>query len=392
MTGDRAALRASFPWADQMAACPQDSLYHAEGNVWTHTMMVMDGAEKRSHNLEGEPLGIMRLATLFHDSAKHDVTSIEWCDKENRERVKQPGHAAKGADRAWRALIDAGFPVSDAREVVGICQWHQRPSHIPEQPNQQGRVARFVAEGGRWDRLLAFCESDQEGRISPNVEEGLISLGILRIDIEDLSSNLGFDLMSGDSPDSPEWRVRLGLSFDADPFYAPEHKERPVLTVMSGLPGSGKSTIARGMGERGAVIVSLDQIRKEFKDYKRNQEFEGRCYQEAASRLKQALASGKSVVWDACCVDQRARGKVLAIGRAYGALTTVISNDDPANEAFERNSKRENPVPNHIMEAMANKREMVLSTEAHSVISVRSGVMTDVSRRLASDAQPSPTP
>lgn len=392
MTGDRAALRASFPWADQMAACPQDSLYHAEGDVWTHTMMVMDGAESRAPALPGSPLGTMRLAALFHDSAKHDVTTIEWCDKENRERVKQPGHAAKGGDRAWRALIDAGHPVADAREVVGLCLWHQRPTHIPEQPNQQGRVARFVAEGGRWDRLLALCESDQSGRISPNVEEGLISLGLLRLDIEALSSNLGYDLMAGEGPDSAEWRVRMGESFNADPFYAPDDQERPVLTVMSGLPGSGKSTLARSLAEEGAVIVSLDQIRSEFRRYKRNQEFEGKCYQEAVGRLRKALAAGQSVIWDACCLDQRTRSKPLGIARAYGAATRVVSIDDPADAAFARNAAREEAVPAAVMAAMADKREMTLATEAHSVISVRDGVMSSVSRRPAADSGTAPAP
>lgn len=391
LDGDREGMRSLFPWADLMASCPQDSLYHAEGDVWTHTMMVMDGAERRGSGLPDDAMGVMRLSALFHDSAKHDVTSIEWCPKENRERVKQPGHAAKGGDRAWRALIDAGFPVRAAREVVGLCQWHQRPSHIPEQSNQQGRIARFVAEGGRWDRLLALCEADQEGRISPNVEDGLISLGVLRLDIEALSDNIGHDLLSGEAPDSAEWRVRMGLSFDADPFYSPPQRDLPLLTVMSGLPGSGKSTIARSLAEDGAEMISLDSIRREMRGYKRNQEFEGRCYQEAASRLKRALAAGRSVVWDACCLDQRTRSKVLSVGRAYGALTRVMSIDVPAADAFARNSERDEPVPQSIMMMMAEKREMTLATEAHSVISVINGDMTDVSLRSRDDGD-EPTP
>jgi len=29
------------PWVRSMAVCPQDALWHAEGDVWTHTRMVV---------------------------------------------------------------------------------------------------------------------------------------------------------------------------------------------------------------------------------------------------------------------------------------------------------------------------------------------------------------
>ena len=41
-SGDRVRMVDEFPWARQMIDCPQDVLYHAEGDVWTHTQMVVD--------------------------------------------------------------------------------------------------------------------------------------------------------------------------------------------------------------------------------------------------------------------------------------------------------------------------------------------------------------
>lgn len=387
LTGDRDAMRSTFPWADAMAVCPQDALYHAEGEVWIHTMMVLSGVEARIPALADDPNDVMRLAALFHDSAKPETTKIEFCETEQRERVKQPNHAKKGADKAWQWLVDAGMSVPLAREVSSLVLWHQRPSHIHEQKNQATRIARFVAEGGRWDRLFALCQSDQNGRISPNVADGLLALEMLELDVLALSDNLGYDLMRGEAPDSGEWRYRIGEDWKADPFYAPEDASGKRLTVMSGLPGSGKSTwVKENAGD--ALVVSLDAIRAEFKRYKRNQEFEGRCFQEATARLRQGLAAGRDVIWDACGLDARSRAKPLRIGRDYGALLRVVSVDEPFEVCAARNADREYPVPNDVMAEMAAGREMVLATEGHEVWSVRDGLRLDVSRRpeLAEDA------
>ena len=31
----------AFEWTNSMKTCPQDSIYHTEGDVWTHTCMVV---------------------------------------------------------------------------------------------------------------------------------------------------------------------------------------------------------------------------------------------------------------------------------------------------------------------------------------------------------------
>ena len=60
------------PWAQAMADCQQDEEWHAEGDVWTHTVMVCNELCR----LEGwESLGserqlILIFTALFHDAAK----------------------------------------------------------------------------------------------------------------------------------------------------------------------------------------------------------------------------------------------------------------------------------------------------------------------------------
>ena len=34
------------PWAKAMAVCQQDAEWHAEGDVWTHTLMMLEGLRR----------------------------------------------------------------------------------------------------------------------------------------------------------------------------------------------------------------------------------------------------------------------------------------------------------------------------------------------------------
>lgn len=61
------------------------------------------------------------------------------------------------------------------------------------------------------------------------------------------------------------------------------------LYMMIGLPASGKSTIAKEISEsEGAVIVSSDEIRKEFGDVN-DQSQNVKVFKEAERRLKQNI-------------------------------------------------------------------------------------------------------
>ncbi|HET8560760.1 MAG TPA: AAA family ATPase [Marmoricola sp.] len=103
---------------------------------------------------------------------------------------------------------------------------------------------------------------------------------------------------------------------------------RVTLTVVGGLPGTGKTTLARALGDRlGAVVLSSDRIRKELAsiDPQRSAAApwgEGiyssghtrRAYAELLRQARQLLGLGESVVLDASwsSAEQRAAARGLA--------------------------------------------------------------------------------
>ena len=73
-----------------------------------------------------------------------------------------------------------------------------------------------------------------------------------------------------------------------------------MLILIAGLPGTGKTTIAKAFAKKqGALHFNSDQIRRElglWGSYR--PEDKARVYKELFSRTKDALASGKTVVVD----------------------------------------------------------------------------------------------
>jgi len=88
----------------------------------------------------------------------------------------------------------------------------------------------------------------------------------------------------------------------------------PTLTVLCGLPGSGKSTYAATLG---ATVLSADAIRERG-------ESAGVVFGWLYIRARRLLAAGRDVVADTCALDVADRAALLALGRAAGARVELV--------------------------------------------------------------------
>ena len=183
LVGDADALRSSFPLAEAMAASAQDPVFHAEGDVWTHTCRVIDLA-RRDETARGRISGLAGVTTvmagLLHDVAKPATMIREFDPDLGRERVRNPGHAARGATMAWRLTAEIPMGLELRYRVSQIVAWHHRPGHLHALDPDEARlrVLRFAATGISWRDLTDFCRHDNMGRDCPDHEEGMIALGL----------------------------------------------------------------------------------------------------------------------------------------------------------------------------------------------------------------------
>jgi predicted kinase len=133
---------------------------------------------------------------------------------------------------------------------------------------------------------------------------------------------------------SRESRLR-SLTGSWQPHVASPDPAGPRLVILSGLPASGKSTHAASLD---CEIISLDELRRELPGHAR--QLTGRVRQEAALRIRRALAAGSSCCLDATGLTRQARSPWLRLGREYGALLEIHCIEAPASELLARNAQR----------------------------------------------------
>lgn len=81
--------------------------------------------------------------------------------------------------------------------------------------------------------------------------------------------------------------------------------------MMVGVAGSGKTTFAKKLEKRGAIVVSSDAIRKEFWNDESNQQKPHKIFEECHRRISYLLKEGYWVVFDATNLSARRREEFL---------------------------------------------------------------------------------
>jgi tRNA nucleotidyltransferase (CCA-adding enzyme) len=143
--------------------CPQDAEWHPEGDVWTHTLMVIDEARRRNGDLGRAPLAIIMLGAVCHDLGKPATTALL------DGRIKSPGHEAAGVAPATAILNRLNIQTLDGVEVraqvLGLVAEHLRPSaFFKARDTVRDGAFRRLAQRVDLELLTRFARADCHGR------------------------------------------------------------------------------------------------------------------------------------------------------------------------------------------------------------------------------------
>jgi predicted kinase len=129
-------------------------------------------------------------------------------------------------------------------------------------------------------------------------------------------------------------------------------KRLAIITI--GIPGSGKTTAVAPLVEKyGLTRISRDEIRQEWFGNPILQEDKEGVILEAERRAKAALAEGHSVIKDSTFTERSKRIEAISSLREGGADRIIgIVFNTPLETAEERNSPREFPVDDRVIEIM----------------------------------------
>ena len=131
---------------------------------------------------------------------------------------------------------------------------------------------------------------------------------------------------------------------------------KPILAVMVGISGSGKSTYANGLKTSlKAELVETDAIRIELTGNAEDQSQNGRVFAVAKKRVNDYLSQGNNTIIDATSLSLRDRKDWIDIGKANNAEIRAYFVDTPINACKSQNNKRTRKVPEWVIDKQASK-------------------------------------
>ena len=222
------------PWARAMASCAQDAGWHAEGDVWTHTRMVVAELERLTEwaSLGPDDRARLTFAALFHDAGKPATTRPD----PETGRTHAPKHAIVGMEIARRVLRDLGCDLLVREEIANLVRYHGRPAHLLEKADPAHELISLSwLLSNRLLYLLALA--DTRGRETADTARPEETLGLWRLVAEE---NGCFDRPFAFANDHARFLFYAGRLSGL--HYVPREEYRCTVTLMSGLPGSGKDT------------------------------------------------------------------------------------------------------------------------------------------------------
>ena len=160
---DLGAVEKLWPELAALAGCPQEPEWHPEGDVWVHTLQVIDRARGRVDDLPRPQAIAIMLGAVCHDLGKPATTAFV------DGRIRSMDHEDQGVaptlaflDRLNVHSID-GYDVR--RQVVGMTAQHLKPGSWFKVRDQVGDGAfRRLAHKVDLELLARVAKSDCEGR------------------------------------------------------------------------------------------------------------------------------------------------------------------------------------------------------------------------------------
>jgi len=350
------ALLERLAWLRPMLDCPQDARWHPEGDVWTHTTMVVQAMldDPAWRALDDGPRTELYAAALLHDLGKPGTTKTE-----DDGTISSIGHSRLGARLARRQLWNLGVDPAARERICALIQLHAVPYWAMQRTTiERDIMAMSLRIPPALLHLLARC--DARGKGTDDTERQLARIGLFA----ELADELG--CLHGPFPfPSDHARVAWFRTPGRNPRYEPHFEPRCTVTVTCGLPATGKSHWVREhCGE--LPVISLDALREELElDHRGPQ---GALVQQARKRARALLRAKRDFVWDATNLVRARREALIGLLLDYDARVRVVHVEAPEPLLRARNAARPDPVPDTVLARMIDRWQPPYAREAHEIL------------------------
>jgi predicted kinase len=345
------------PWARAMAECQQDAEWHSEGDVWTHTKMVCRQLPQLDEwpSLNRSEQTVLLFTALFHDSGKPLTSRLD----PETGRIQSPKHAIKGEHLARGVLRDLECDLRTRESIAQLVRYHGRPAFLLDKPSPNHEVISLS-----WlisNRLLyQFALADTRGRQTEAMTRPEENLHYWKLTADE---NSCFDQPYPFRNAQARFLFYRQATLDLN--YVPYEEYRCTVTVMSGLPGSGKDTWL-SQNRCDLPIVSLDDIRGEL-DVAAT-ENQGQVIQFARDRCRELLRAARPFAFNATNLLRQTRKRWIDLFADYCARIEIVYVEPSFETILAQNKRREHPVPERVIRELADKVEPPTWTECHNLV------------------------
>ena len=305
--------------------------YHGEGSIWAHTSMVVNVA-----NLMKYP-DVVVASALLHDLGKPYVREVN----HDTERVYFKNHEGVSFWKAISVVKQLTDNVEKQKTILKLIALHS----VIFENHRDGKFSKDFYK--KFSKDQDFLELLKMQVISDSMGRFCKDLGDLREKFTQI-----FD-------------QEFYMNLNAEDFNARRKKHDNTLTVLIGVPRSGKSTwIAQNVTDE--VVISRDSTLVEYAQKKYNT----RTYSEAfkslseddqkavdtiiSTQFKNAVKAGKDIVIDMTNMSKKSRRKWVS---QYGGNTKAIVFATDMDEISRRNEHARKTIgkfiPQYVIDNMA---------------------------------------
>lgn len=150
-----------FHMLKQLINTAQSLQHHPEGNVWNHTMLVIDKAAQHKHKTK-DPSAFM-WAALLHDIGKPAATNFR------KGKITAYNHDKKGALLAREFLSFSQMPAATIQHICTLIYYHMQILFIAKDLPFADKKNMELETDVKEIALLGLC--DRTGRIGVNEEK-----------------------------------------------------------------------------------------------------------------------------------------------------------------------------------------------------------------------------
>ncbi|MBC7920478.1 MAG: AAA family ATPase [Ferruginibacter sp.] len=343
---------------ERMRATPQDPVHHREGDVYTHTEMVLHAL------LDLEEFGKLSdfdQQVLVHVAILHDVAKPDTLTVDDQGRIANPKHAGVGANVARKILDTNNHSFRFIAAVYYTILFHGYPFWILEKANPRRSVIQTSLLTNN-HLLYVFAKADLRGRVCDDAEEMRYKLDLFR----------EWCLENGcyDRPKVFKSAYDRFHYFNVDDSYPDTelyHQYAFEIYMLSGLPASGKDHYVHAHVDSATPVISLDDIREELDiDPTGNQ---GRVVQLAKERSKEFCRKKQSFVWNATNISRNMRSTLIATWLPYHPKIHIVFVFKNINQTLRDNAgrEREDKISNQKIMALFEKVQFPSILECHTL-------------------------